>query len=75
MVNGESTVNVREKEFFRRVSEAVSRPNVLVLVNRWDCTAEEEEYFIHAAHAQHVERTRDLLVGRMGVADTAEEAR
>ncbi len=75
VVNGESTVNVREKEFFRRVADAISRPNVLVLVNRWDCTSEEEEYFIHAAHSQHVDRTCDLLVSRLGVAASTEEAR
>ncbi len=48
---------------------------ILYMYTRWDCTSEEEEYFIHAAHSQHVDRTCELLVSRLGAAETAEEAR
>jgi predicted GTPase len=34
IVNGESTMMVREKEFFRKVAKKMARPNILVVVNR-----------------------------------------
>ena len=39
----------------------------------WDCASEEEEYFIHAAHSQHVERASEFLVSRMKVATSKSE--
>ena len=49
VVNSESTLMMREKSFFKKVAERVAKPNVLVLLNRWDLASEEEEYLIHAA--------------------------
>ena len=42
-------------------------------VSRWDCASEEEEYLIHAAHSQHVERTAEFLVSQMKVATSKGE--
>ena len=65
VMNGESTLMMREKKFFRMVKEKIAKPNVLVVVNRWDLASEEEEYLIHAAHTQHMERTCEFLIGEM----------
>ena len=64
---------MREKSFFKKVAERVAKPNVLVLLNRWDLASEEEEYLIHAAHSQHVERTAEFLVTQMKVATSKGE--
>lgn len=34
VMNGESTVMMREKKFFRMVKEKIAKPNVLVVINR-----------------------------------------
>jgi len=74
VIDGESTVNMAEKRFFARVAEKVSKPNLLALINRWDRTAEEEEYVIDAARSQHVEKMCEFLVNELGVAASTEEA-
>jgi hypothetical protein len=33
----------QEKNFFHRVSERLSKPNIFVLNNRWDASASEQE--------------------------------
>ena len=35
VVNAESTLMMREKTFFKRVAEKVTKPNLLVLLNRY----------------------------------------
>lgn len=34
----------QEKQFFHKVSERLSRPNIFILNNRWDASASEPEY-------------------------------
>ena len=36
-------VFLQEKKFFHRVSERLSKPNIFILNNRWDCSASEPE--------------------------------
>jgi hypothetical protein len=35
VVNAESTIMMREKEFFIKVEQKMAKPNVVVLFNRW----------------------------------------
>ena len=34
---------MKEEKFFHYVSRRLSRPNIFILINRWDLTAEEPE--------------------------------
>ncbi len=43
--------------------------------SRWDCASEEEEYLIHAAQAQHVDRITHFLHSVLKLARSVEEAR
>ena len=36
-------VVLQEKKFFHRVSERLSKPNIFILNNRWDCSAQEPD--------------------------------
>jgi len=35
-------VRVQEKDFFHRVSERLSKPNIFILNNRWDASDDED---------------------------------
>ena len=43
VANSESTIMQAEKNFFHNVSNALSKPNIFILHNRWDCSASEPE--------------------------------
>lgn len=43
VANAESTLMVTEKNFFHKVSERLSKPNIFILNNRWDASASEPE--------------------------------
>ena len=47
--------------------------SIFYFVSSWDCASEEEEYLIHAAHSQYVERTAEFLVTQMRVATSKGE--
>lgn len=36
--------NTQEKHFFHKVNERLSKPNIFILNNRWDASANEPEY-------------------------------
>ncbi|KAA0191010.1 hypothetical protein HAZT_HAZT011700 [Hyalella azteca] len=42
--NAESTLMNTEKNFFHKVSQRLSKPNIFILQNRWDVAASEPEY-------------------------------
>lgn len=44
VLNAESTMTLAEKSFFHTVSQRLSKPNVFVLNNRWDASANEPEF-------------------------------
>lgn len=44
VANAESTLMVTEKNFFHKVSMKLSKPNIFILNNRWDASANEPEY-------------------------------
>jgi mitofusin len=66
VVNAESTLTKTEKEFFHKVSERLSKPNVFILNNRWDATAYELER-VEEVKAQHVQRNTEFLCNELKV--------
>ncbi|XP_050424672.1 transmembrane GTPase Marf isoform X2 [Adelges cooleyi] len=72
VANAESTLMVTEKKFFHNVSSKLSKPNIFILHNRWDASANEPE-FLDQVRKQHTERAVDFLVKELKVC-TLEEA-
>ncbi|ERL86642.1 hypothetical protein D910_04048, partial [Dendroctonus ponderosae] len=66
VANAESTLMLTEKNFFHKVSEKLSKPNIFILNNRWDASASEPE-FLDQVRRQHQERAIDFLVKELGV--------
>lgn len=71
VVNAESTLTKTEKEFFHKVSERLTKPNVFILNNRWDATAYETES-AEEVRAQHRQRNMEFLCDELKVCDPAE---
>ena len=67
-------VNLQEKNFFDRVSARLSRPNVFILNNRWDASAQEPE-MMEEVRQQHLENDVTFLTKQLKVVDevTAKE--
>ncbi|OON18461.1 dynamin family protein, partial [Opisthorchis viverrini] len=64
VANAESTLMQAEKEFFHRVSQRLSKPNIFIINNRWDASANEIEYVNEAeAHVFFVS-AREALAYR-----------
>eukprot|EP01134_Creolimax_fragrantissima_P001989 CFRG1989T1 len=59
VANGESTIKHTEMNFFTKVAEKLSRPNVFILFNRWDGSDMEDD--ISGVKAQHIDRTRQFF--------------
>ena len=38
------SLHLKEKHFFHRVSERISKPNIFILNNRWDVSVSEPEF-------------------------------
>eukprot|EP00050_Salpingoeca_kvevrii_P007692 m.297884 g.297884 ORF g.297884 m.297884 type:complete len:822 (-) comp13728_c0_seq1:124-2589(-) len=73
VANAESTLNVTEKNFFFRVTEKLSKPNIFIQYNRWDCMDDEEnENPTALVQQQHTENARKFLVDELGLL-TSEE--
>ncbi|MBV98092.1 Mitofusin-2, partial [Eschrichtius robustus] len=68
VANSESTLMQTEKQFFHKVSERLSRPNIFILNNRWDASASEPEY-MEEVRRQHMERCTSFLVDELAVVD------
>ena len=65
VVNSESTLNHTEKCFFHKVNEKLSRPNVFILNNRWDASADDDPEMVELVRQQHLERTTSFLVDEL----------
>ena len=65
---------MQEKNFFDRVSERLSRPNIFILNNRWDASAHEPD-MMKEVRQQHMENNLSFLTERLKVVDerTAKE--
>ncbi|XP_054712132.1 transmembrane GTPase Marf-like [Uloborus diversus] len=66
VANAESTLTVTEKNFFHKVSEKLSKPNVFILNNRWDASASDPEY-TDKVRKQHMDRNVSFLVDELKV--------
>ncbi|XP_059610826.1 transmembrane GTPase Marf isoform X2 [Phlebotomus argentipes] len=66
VLNAESTMTIAEKSFFHEVSQRLSKPNIFILNNRWDASANEPE-FQESVKAQHTERCTDFLTKELKV--------
>jgi mitofusin len=71
VVNAESTLTKTEKEFFHKVSERLTKPNVFILNNRWDATAYEQES-AEEVKVQHTQRNTEFLCNELKVCDPQE---
>uniref|UniRef100_A0A3Q1FLM0 Mitofusin 1b n=1 Tax=Acanthochromis polyacanthus TaxID=80966 RepID=A0A3Q1FLM0_9TELE len=68
VANSESTLMNTEKHFFHKVNERLSKPNVFILNNRWDASANEPEY-MEDVRKQHTDRCVNFLVEELKVVD------
>ncbi|KAJ7993490.1 hypothetical protein DPEC_G00272960 [Dallia pectoralis] len=66
VANSESTLMNTEKHFFHKVNEKLSKPNVFILNNRWDASANEPEY-MDEVRKQHTDRCVNFLVEELKV--------
>uniref|UniRef100_A0A1W7RFS4 Mitofusin 1 n=1 Tax=Agkistrodon contortrix contortrix TaxID=8713 RepID=A0A1W7RFS4_AGKCO len=71
VANSESTLMNTEKQFFHKVNEKLSKPNIFILNNRWDASASEPEY-MEDVRKQHMERCLTFLVDELRVVDPSE---
>ncbi|XP_045475700.1 transmembrane GTPase Marf [Harmonia axyridis] len=71
VANAESTLMVTEKNFFHKVSTRLSKPNIFILNNRWDASANEPEY-LDQVRRQHLDRAVDFLVKELKVCSQKE---
>lgn len=44
---------LQEKHFFHKVNERLSKPNIFILNNRWDASANEPEYMEDVSEITH----------------------
>ncbi|XP_061636659.1 mitofusin-1b isoform X1 [Phyllopteryx taeniolatus] len=68
VANSESTLMNTEKHFFHKVNERLSKPNIFILNNRWDASANEPEY-MEDVRKQHTDRCVNFLVEELKVMD------
>uniref|UniRef100_A0A3Q0S0G6 Mitofusin 1b n=1 Tax=Amphilophus citrinellus TaxID=61819 RepID=A0A3Q0S0G6_AMPCI len=71
VANSESTLMNTEKHFFHKVNERLSKPNIFILNNRWDASANEPEY-MDDVRKQHTDRCVNFLVEELKVLDREE---
>nr|ANW61937.1 mitochondrial assembly regulatory factor [Drosophila biarmipes] len=73
VLNAESTMTRAEKQFFHTVSQKLSKPNIFILNNRWDASANEPECQ-ESVKSQHTERCIDFLTKELKVSNEKEAA-
>ncbi|XP_017486272.1 PREDICTED: mitofusin-2-like [Rhagoletis zephyria] len=66
--NSESTLMQTEKNFFLKVKEKLSKPNIFILNNRWDASALETDS-MELVRKQHMTRDTDFLVDELAVVE------
>ncbi|XP_026849120.1 transmembrane GTPase Marf isoform X2 [Drosophila persimilis] len=77
VLNAESTMTRAEKQFFHTVSQKLSKPNIFILNNRWDASANEpecQESDLAKVKSQHTERCIDFLTKELKVSNEREAA-
>ncbi|RMX37554.1 hypothetical protein pdam_00024133 [Pocillopora damicornis] len=68
VANAESTLMVTEKNFFHKVNQRLSRPNIFILNNRWDASASEPDR-MEQVKDQHLSRNIGFLVDELQCED------
>ncbi|XP_066025138.1 mitofusin-2-like isoform X2 [Pocillopora verrucosa] len=68
VANAESTLTFVEKNFFHRVNQLFSRPNIFILYNRWDASASEPDR-MEQVKSQHLSRSISFLVDELKCAN------
>lgn len=71
VVNAESVLTRTEREFFNKVNERLSKPNIFILNNRWDATAYEPEGS-EEVKKQHIEIDKEFLCDELKVCSRQE---
>eukprot|EP00039_Didymoeca_costata_P022861 m.5379 g.5379 ORF g.5379 m.5379 type:complete len:767 (-) comp3289_c0_seq2:34-2334(-) len=69
VANAESSLNLTEKNFFRRVKQKISSPNVFVCFNRWDQVQDNEDETDSPASMvkeQHMVNAKSLMEDDLG---------
>ena len=89
VANAESTLKLSERKFFIRVKDKISKPNVFILYNRWDCSdpGEEDESeseeaaeelngnsVVENVRKQHLQNCIDFMAEDLKIACSADEA-
>ena len=74
VANAESTIMQTEKQFFHRVANIVSKPNIFILNNRWDMAwnYEMDQDQRKLVEKQHKERCVEFLTNELGVCSEQE---
>ena len=72
VANAESTIMLTEKNFFHKVSERLSKPNIFVVHNRSDAFAGED--MVAEVRGQHTERAVQFLVDELRVCASRHDA-
>ncbi|XP_078310306.1 mitofusin-2-like [Crassostrea virginica] len=70
VANAESTLMQTEKNFFHKVSNRLSKPNIFILQNRWDISVGEEK--VEQVKEQHYQRNVEFLADQLKVVDRQE---
>lgn len=71
VANAESTLMQTEKNFFLKVSDRLSKPNVFILNNRWDNSVLEPDS-VEQVRQQHLERSTEFLCNELRVIHKAD---
>lgn len=71
VVNAESVLTRTEREFFNKVNNRLSKPNIFILNNRWDATAYEPES-AEEVKKQHIQIDTEFLCDELKVCDQQE---
>lgn len=70
--SAESTLNIAEKDFFRKVKAKLSNPNIFILNNRFDIIDQNEPDLMDQVREQHVDRAVDFLSQELGISTPSE---
>eukprot|EP00117_Sycon_ciliatum_P015338 scpid46070/ scgid2087/ Mitofusin-2; Transmembrane GTPase MFN2 len=71
VANAESTLMQTEKNFFHKLSQISSKPNIFILNNRWDASATEPE-MMEEVRKQHLQRNLEFLCDELQVSNRDE---
>ncbi|CAF1278851.1 unnamed protein product [Adineta ricciae] len=71
VISAEATITVAEKKFLHNVAQRLSNPNIFILMNRWDATANEPE-MVDSVRQQHLDRGLEFLCDELHICDRQE---